>query len=1043
MTNDILRNYINSVSAKFAYEETSEMGYRTDFELLLKGIFETINVSRFDHDARAKQGNKPDFVVVKDDVPTLYIETKNIGVSLDKIEKSEQMTRYFGYANLILTDYLEFRFYRNGIAYGEPIKIAEYNKNSRVITSIPNNFEYLAKTLVEFTQSHKEPIKSGEHLAKIMGGKAQRIRDNIREILARESGKNSDLINVYETIKRLLVHDLSPDSFADMYAQTLVYGLFVARFYDTSLGTFSRQEARDLIPSSNPFLGHFFDHIAGRNFEKRLSYIVDELCAVFSHADVANLLKLHFEVTVRKGTQRGQDQVIHFYEDFLREYDEILRKKMGAYYTPLPVVQFIVRSVDQLLEKDFGLTGGLANTSKTTDGLHKVQILDPAVGTGTFISDVIGKIYTRIKDGGQKGRWPSYVHHELLPRIYGFELMMAPYTIAHLKLSMALKETGFLYFNETRTGKARLGIYLTNSLEEVNKQPELLAFDFGASIAEEAKEASKIKTERPIMVVTGNPPYAGISSNETPYANSLIERYKVEPGGKQKLQERKHWLNNDYVKFIAMAESMIEKTGDGIIAMITDNGYLDNPTFRGMRWHLAKTFDKIYVYNLHGSAKKHEKSPDGNKDENVFDIMQGVGIILAIKTGKKKQDKLGEIYHAELYGTREHKFDELKKTPKWQKLTFDPKMFYFVPKNVQGQGEYEKGVRLDELFLQHVTGIVTARDSVVIDGSREELLSRIRKFTDLQYSDDEIRHWLFPNKKDGKYKAGDSRGWKLAEARHKIRNNNHADYIQRISYRPFDNRYIYYSPDMVDWGRENIMQNFVGHDNIGLVSNRRVESARDFADVFLTDNITDARRVSLKETNYVFPLYLYHEDGTKSSNLNIEAMKKIEEAVDKTTPEDILDYIYAVLQSPIYRKKYQGLLKMDFPRVPYPSDKDKFRKLIKLGQELRLLHLLESPKLDKLITTYPESGSDLVEKIEYKDGNVYLNENQYFGNVPEIAWNFWIGGYQPAQKWLKDRKGRTLTNEDIEHYQKMIVSLTETDKIMTKIDQVATTTLPT
>ena len=442
MIQDIFQNYINSISSKFTHEETSEMGYRADFEILLKGIFESINVTRFDHDARAKQGNKPDFVVIKNDVPILYIETKNIGVSLDKIEKSEQMSRYFGYANLVLTDYVECRFYRNGLPYGEPIKIADYNKNNRTVVPFPNNFEYLAKTLVDFTQSHKEPIKSGKHLSKIMGGKAQRIRDNVRHFLSVKAEKNAELVRVYETIKKLLVHDLSTDAFSDMYAQTLVYGLFVARFYDETPTDFSRQEARDLIPKSNPLLRDFFDHIVGPNFDKRLEYIVNELCEVFSHADVNKLMDDYYKIDLNK--QLNYDPIIHFYEDFLNEYDPILRKKMGAYYTPLPVVKFIVKSVDELLRSEFDLSQGLADTTKLPNGKHKVQVLDPAVGTGTFISAVIGEIYKKFK--GQEGRWPAYVHNDLLPRIHGFELMMAPYTIAHLKLGLAFKKTNL--FNQ-------------------------------------------------------------------------------------------------------------------------------------------------------------------------------------------------------------------------------------------------------------------------------------------------------------------------------------------------------------------------------------------------------------------------------------------------------------------------------------------------------------------------------------------------------------------------------------------------------------------
>ena len=369
---NIFENYIQSISSKFFHEETSEMGYRTDFEILIKGIFESINVRRIDHDARAEQGNKPDFVVLNHDIPILYIEAKDIGVSLDKIEKSEQMARYYGYANLVLTDYVEFRFYRNGLRYEDPIKIANYNIKNRTITSIPESYEHVAKTLVDFTQSHKEPIRSGKHLSKIMGGKAQRIRDNVKKFLSNESEKNAEIMRVYETIKKLLVHDLTRESFADMYAQTLVYGLFVARYHDDTPASFSRQEARDLIPKSNPLLQHFFDHIVGPNFDKRLEYIVNELCEVFSHANVQELMSQYFKNDLWGKTHEGPDPVIHFYEDFLKEYDPDLRKKLGAFYTPLPVVRFIVRSVDYLLEKEFALTSGLADTSKTKTGNHRV-----------------------------------------------------------------------------------------------------------------------------------------------------------------------------------------------------------------------------------------------------------------------------------------------------------------------------------------------------------------------------------------------------------------------------------------------------------------------------------------------------------------------------------------------------------------------------------------------------------------------------------------------------------------------------------------------
>lgn len=993
------------------------MGYRTDFEILLKGIFESINVRRIDHDAKAKQGNKPDFVVLNHDVPILYIEAKDIGVSLDKVEKSEQMARYFGYANLVLTDYVEFRFYRNGLSYQTPIKIADYDIKHRKIVAIPENFDHVAKTLVDFTQSHKEPIRSGEHLSKIMGGKAQRIRDNVKQFLSNKSEKNAEIIRVHDTIKKLLVHDLTEESFADMYAQTLVYGLFVARYHDTTPENFTRQEARDLVPASNPLLRHFFDHIVGPNFDKRLEYIVNELCSVFSHADVPELMKQYFKDDSWGKTQEGPDPVIHFYEDFLKEYDPELRKKMGAFYTPLPVVRFIVRSVDYLLEKDFGLASGLADTSKTATGLHRVQVLDPAVGTGTFISAVIRIIYERLLKDGQKGRWTTYVHNDLLPRLHGFELMMAPYTIAHLKLSMAFKETGFKYFNR------RLGIYLTNSLEEGATKADLFTgFGFAESIADESKEASVIKNESPIMVVIGNPPYSGESSNASYTGNDV---YKTEPSG-GKLQERNSkWLSDDYVKFIRFAESMIEKTGEGIVAMITAHGYIDNPTFRGMRYHLMSTFDEIYVLDLHGNANKKEKAPDGSEDKNVFDIKQGVAIFLGIRR-KASKNKATRIFLADSFGTRQSKFEFLNTNSidsvKWKSITPSSPNYEWVVRDTNILGEYKKGFSVADLFSISSVGIVTSRDDFVIDYDNKILKKRINGFLSS----------ATPQEAMIKFGLKENMNWRAINA---LKHNYDDKNLVPISYRPFDNRFIYYHDDFIERSRYQIMKHSL-QENVGLVVRRQM--AEDKTSYFFISNKIMADgyiRSDNKGSESLLPLYVYAEDGSKIPNLKKEIVKEIEKIVGKVTPEDILDYIYAVLHSPSYREKYKEFLKIDFPRVPYPKDAKSFKKLVALGAELRSLHLLESPKVNKFITTYPVSGSDTVEKIIYKDSCVYINKDQYFGKVPESAWNFYIGGYQPAQKWLKDRNGRTLTNTDIEHYQKIIVALAETERIMKEVDK--------
>ena len=564
----------------------------------------------------------------------------------------------------------------------------------RTLTT-PENFELLRKTLIQFTESHKEPIKSGKHLAKIMGGKAYRIRENAREMLSSPDKEKRSIYKVYETMKRQLIHDMSTDDFADMYAQTLVYGLFVARFHDTSPDTFTRSEARDLVPASNPLLKHFFDHIAGVDFDDRLDSIVDELCRVFSHSDISKLMNNYY------GTEKGsKDPVIHFYEDFLQEYDSKKRKEFGAYYTPLPVVKFIVKSVDHILERDFKLAGGLANSSKSGEE-HVVQILDPAAGTGTFLTETIKLIHNRrIK---QSGNWPSYVLHEVLPRLFGFEIMIAPYTIAHLKMSMLLKETGFKYFNNRR-----LGIYLTNSLQEGNTLEDLFeSFGLAESISDESKEASKIKREKPIMVVLGNPPYSGESSNKGKnfeWIDSLLDDYKKEPGGLEKLNERNSkWLNDDYVKFLRFGQYFVEKNKTGVVAFINPHGFLDNPTFRGMRWNLLKTYDKIYILNLHGNAKKKEVCPDGSKDENVFDIQQGVSINIFVKTGKKKDDELAHVFYTDVWGVRSQKFEYLTEKDleqiKWKKIENKAPMYFMVPRDYELEEEYNKGFKVMNYLL--------------------------------------------------------------------------------------------------------------------------------------------------------------------------------------------------------------------------------------------------------------------------------------------------------------------------------------------------------
>lgn len=1040
----VIEEYAQEVKKLYETGHAKEHAYRPALERLMNS-FEDV---RAVNDPKRSEHGNPDMVFLKSSNPAVilgYAEAKDVDISLDKTEKTNQMQRYSGYDNLFLTNYLEFRFYLNGDKK-QTINIGELN-NGKVLLN-PRNYSMLADELQNFLDSKPETIRSGKRLALIMGAKARRIRDRINRKLADEDIKADELDKIFDVMKKLLVHDLTPEKFADMYAQTLVYGLFVARYGDTTKDSFCRAEAVSLIPASNPFLRDFFEHIAGTRFDKDLAQIVDELCEVFQVSDVNTLVHKHlrlFEV------ENEKDPIIHFYEDFLKEYDPAERKRMGAYYTPVPVVQFIIRQVDEILKREFGIARGLADTSKITKEIdheqelqirnqktgrlqkttkenkefHRVQVLDPAVGTATFLNETIKYIHKSLGTA-QQGQWESYVQNDLLPRIHGFELMMAPYTIAHLKLGMTLQETGVKNLNQ------RLGVYLTNTLEEgIPRQNNLFAaMGFGETISHEAEEAAKIKHENPIMVVMGNPPYSGVSSNNTKYANSLVEKYKYEPGGTQKLQEKNpKWINDDYVKFIAFAEGMLQKSGEGIVAMITNHAYLDNPTFRGMRWHLNQTFDKIFVLDLHGNAKKMEQAPNGSKDENVFDIMQGVAIIIAIKTSNSKRDAI--VYHSDIFGKRRSKFSALNETINWQQLTLDKQMMYFVYRNNEGKSDYDKGIPIHDLFTKNTLGFQTHRDGFAISMQEDEIRKRLEDLSSIL--DDE-------NLKE-KYNLKDGGDWTIKKARARL-NSRPLDfqnsYIVQCAYRPFDNRYTYFDTAVSDRPRKLLRDSVVKRRNITLECTRQISNL-PWRHVFISDKPSESCLISnkTKEGNYSFPLYLYHDDGTRTQNFNQEVLKEFTKNLAKAyEPEDILDYIYAVLQSPKYREKYKEFLKIDFPRVPAPKNDMEFKKFVALGKKLRELHLMKSPVLNNFDTAFPEEGTDEVEKVKYEDNKVRINDTQYFGNVPELAWNFYIGGYQPAQKWLKDRKGHKLNNKDIDHYQKIIKILLETDRIMQEIDSI-------
>ncbi|MDR6637423.1 type ISP restriction/modification enzyme [Paenarthrobacter nitroguajacolicus] len=1027
--------YVEEILQQLSTGHAREHAYRPAFKALMESLE---NIRAVNDPKRSENGN-PDFIFLSANNAAIvrgYAETKDVTVSLASVADSEQMRRYAGYKSLILTNYIDFTFYRTGEAY-KSVTLGTLQGN--VLVENSGARDELLRELKAFVQLPPTAIRSGSRLSAIMGSNALRIRENVSYFLTENDDPTGELKRMHKVVKNLLVHDLSVRDFADMYAQTLVYGLFIARYGDASPADFSRAEARELIPATNPFLRAFFDHIAGTGFDVRLRYIIDDLCDVFRASDVRYVVNRHLGAR-RENGKDPKDPIIHFYEDFLASYDPDKRRALGVYYTPRPVVKFIVRRVNEVLIEHFDIADGLADTSQTkaavalqgktkTVSLPRVQILDPATGTATFLDQVVRFVRERFK--GQEGAWSSYAKSKLLPRLHGFELMMASYTVGHLKLGMTLAETGVTDVRE------RLGIYLTNTLEEGSSAaPDLFStLGLSAAITEESRRAAELKNDHPVMVVIGNPPYSGVSYNKTEYADGLIANYKREPGSKNKLKEKKHRLDDDYVKFIAFAESVINRTGEGVMAMITNHGYIDNASYRGMRWHLMKSFDHIYIYDLHGNMTKKELKSDGSPDENVFDIRQGVSIIIACKNGDRGT-KLARVYHADMWGTRQQKFDALGSDVEVSEI-YPQKPMYLFNRRTFESATYEDGVQVDRLFTLGTSGVQTSRDSLVVEFTKQELTERLRDFADVRRSDDEIRTKYFPKaKKTGNFLPGDTRGWKLPEKRALIRSSDLDEDVQPYGYRPFDVRYAGIGPTYADWPRTKVMSN-MDFPNVSLIVGRegKAVGGGEWNIVFVEDVISDLN-LFYRGGGVVMPLYRYTSDGHYlGANIEPGALKQLLKNIGKyefadlysddshhpeagiITPLQVFDYVYGVLHSTEYRQVNKNYLDVDFPKITPPLSSESFQRTAEMGKKIRRLHLdLESLPLN-LGTTYPVVGSNIVSFIRRHESRVWINDVQYFGGIDDEVWETPVGGYQVMHKWLKDRVGRELTDVDIRYYQ--------------------------
>jgi hypothetical protein len=1013
---DLVETYFDDLKLRYktgnnATEHTHRPALQGLLESVLKGILATNEPQRIDCGA-------PDFVLTHGNIPIGYVEAKDLDKNLDEQEKTEQLGRYFrGLDNLILTNYLEFRWYVKGkLRQSFSIGVLKNKK----LELIENSGDGLISLLQAFRSSEIPTIKSAQELAERLAGSTTNIYYLIQRSFEIEKA-DGYLHQWLKAFRSVLISDLDVNRFADMFAQTLVYGYFTARVNHPEEDGFNRDSASKILPETNPFLRRLFHEFVGLDMPKTVDWAVVEVVEILKRTDIRNVMN---EFDKKNGKN---DAIFHFYETFLEKYNPDLKDAMGAFYTPKPVINYIVNSVDHVIQEHFDRPKGLAD--------ENTLVLDPATGTGSFLHETIDVIRAKLK--GQEGTWPQYVSDHLLNRIFGFEIMMAPYSVAHLKIGNQLKASGYKF----NSGK-RLGIYLTNTLEEAAQKSESL---FSKFISDEANEAASIKSEKPIVAVIGNPPYKGFAQNKGDWIQSLMADYKVGLG------EKKSNSDNDYMKFFRFAQWRIDKTGHGVCAFITPNVYLDAITLRQMRSSLLDSFSDIYVLNLHGSAMAENAQAKEHKDKPVFDIKQGVAISIFVK--KKDSKGVCNVHYSEIFGSRESKYSFLERnhlgTTKWKKLALTKERNFFSPTSLKEVAGYRDFISVKDIFPLHNSGIQPKKKEIAIQFSDDEMADVISDFGLL--SKDEIKSKYGIDK--------ESKGWQIQWAQ------DHAKEIlkqgslpTRIQYRTFDYRWTViedYSSGIVGRPRYDTMKHMKRPKNIGMVLLRQL-SQSSFQHAWVSRDPIDENTISrkTKEYNYIFPLFLEpDQDQLISDGQRVNIGDKIKTILSKemglsltsgifgdfkTTigPEQLFYYVYGILHSPSYRTKYFSELKIEFPRIPIVRDLNLFKKISEFGEELSKLHLLEHGTQNAPVATFPEQGSNHVERLRFEQASerLWINEKQYFGTVTQEQWKHKIGGHEVVKEFFTDRIGRKLTSTDVETVRKMLTAVKSTPALMASID---------
>ncbi|EPE1677222.1 type ISP restriction/modification enzyme [Campylobacter jejuni] len=1046
----MLKAYLENI--KDISTNDKEHTHRTALQNLLQAIKDNqdkqnkISIKQEPNNDKEGRG-APDFLITKDFLTLGYIENKRVNANLDNIITSDQILKYTKLSpNIILTDYLRFILLslndKNEIIICKEVKICSLDEIKSIVKNqslLDTKTQELNELFSIFFSKIPNPINSALDFANHLSLRTRILKD---ELLL--SSKNETLLSLFNTFKETLYKELSYEEFCDSFAQTLTYSLFLAKLNNDTAKEIDLNNAKKFIPKSFPlirsmsgFLDDSFENL------ENIKWLLEEIINIINHIDITSIIKELNKTSEKDLFNRSilsthKDPYLHFYETFLASYDPKLREVRGVYYTPAPVVIFIINAIDEALKQDFNHKKGLS------EALDKnITLLDFATGTGTFLLEAFRKALEPISKNSV-----NYNPKALIDKFCGFEFLIAPYTIAHLKISQSFKEE----FNSPLNDDESLKIALTNTLyfksisKEQNDQNTLFTL---IDLTKEFKKAQKIKEEQ-ILIITGNPPYSGASSNKGLYEDEIKISYGLEPSKANLNNEQKKWISSyfkekskqntstfkaiyekhkleneknpkvmldDYVKFIRFAQSKIDSQESGIFAFISNNSFLDNPTFRGMRYSLMQSFDKIYILNLHGDTRKKEKAPDGSKDDNVFDIMQGVSINIFIKQNSKAKNT--NIYYHDLYGKRKDKYEFLYENDlnsiKWTLVKNNEPFYLFLPQNNDLLEEYNKGISVKDIFMLSSVGIASSKDAILISTNNKKLEQQV---------------YNFYNEFDKKY-------------------------IKEIAYKPFDTQKIYYDIKKVERPRIDIMEHFLGYENIGLIYDRGT-NLKEISNLFISSKVIDKHLVGAN--SYVSPLYLYPTTRSKkflkkeNPNFNeenftskIENFKEsfrtfIDELYkEKFSPEDILGYIYAVLFHKIYREKYLDFLKIDFPKIPFTKDKNTFKNLSKLGLKLVNLHLLKNDELDfnvgEALFKDIKNKNFKIQKIKYNKDvkELFINESLYFNKVSPEIYEFKIGGYAVLDKYLKSHK-----EEDIDHkyFTLIMQTLDETLKIQDEISKI-------